>query len=628
MPEPDSSKINSNDIRLTLLATTDVHAHLLAYDYYSDHPAKEKSALSRLATLIASERSKNQNVILVDNGDFLQGTPLADVFTDQTPPETVSHPVVEAMNALDYDAAALGNHEFNVPLDRLSAILREMQFPLLCANLTPVDPDEQFLKNLWQSHVILEPQIQDQSGQLQTVRIGLFGVLPPQVLNWDYSRVSGKISAQDSVDAAQVAVQDLRDQGADVVIGLAHTGVSNDTRQGNMENAGLYIAGIEGIDALILGHSHLRFPETDQPDHPEIRERAGTIAGVPTVMPGSAAAYLGKIDLVLEKSGASWNVRSHAAELIPGTGAKLLAEDPNIVARLTPAHEWVLSRVREPLGEVPFPIHSYFSLLPGCTSVRLVAHAQAKYLRSQLKGTSLANLPLLSAAAPQKCGGRSGSGHFTHIPAGPIALRNISDIQFFPNDVSALQLTGCEIVDWLEMSASIYNQVLPDCSEQPLRNDDFPPYNSDTIFGLTYEIDLSLPPRFDPNGHEINPETRRVRNIRHHGTAIDSKQSFVLAVNNYRSGGGGGFPHVTPDRIVFQSDTKIRDLLAETVARPLSLDALPPSPWSFLPIAGASVVFDTGPGVKPFLNQLSIPGLEEIGPTHDGFLRMRLSMNL
>lgn len=181
---------------MTLLATTDVHAHLLAYDYYSDQPAPKKSALSWLSTLIRQERAQNSNVLLVENGDFLQGTPLSDLVTDLPAPNTITHPVVMAMNHLRYDAASLGNHEFNMPLNRLSDILDQMRLPLLCANLAPIGKDAHLLQDLWQKHVILEKQLVDQSGELQTVRIGLFGILPPQVMNWDSSRVSGKICAR------------------------------------------------------------------------------------------------------------------------------------------------------------------------------------------------------------------------------------------------------------------------------------------------------------------------------------------------------------------------------------------------------------------------------------------------
>ena len=240
----------------------------------------------------------------------------------------------------------------------------------------------------------------------------------------------------------------------------------------------------------------------------------------------------------------------------------------------------------------------------------------------------MADLPLLSAAAPQKCGGRSGPDHYTDIPAGPIALRHITDLQFFPNDVSALKLKGAEISDWLEMSAGFYNQIAPDIQDQPLRNDNFPPYNCDTIFGLRYQIDLSQPPRFDPNGTVLNPQSRRVHNVQYMGTPLDPEQEFVLAVNNYRSGGGGGFPHVSPDRTVFQSDTKIRDLLVKYLASSPALDDLPKAQWSFAAIPGASVVFETSPNARSFMNQSDFTDLSEIGTTPKRFLRMRLSLAL
>lgn len=633
MKKTSSFKAAADDIALTLLATTDVHGHLLSYDYYGDQPAK-KSALSRVAAAIAAERAQNPNVLLVDNGDFLQGTPLTDLFTDLDPPTALGHPVVTAMRHLNYDAAALGNHEFNIPLPKLNAILRQMPFPLLCANLAPIGEGADQLKGLWQGHVILERQLLDQSGAAHTVKIGLFGILPPQVLSWDHSRVSGRLCAQDSITAARNAVHALQNDGADIIIGLAHTGLSAAPETANMENSGLHIAAIKGLDALVLGHSHLCFPGPDQPNHADIVENQGTIAGVPTVMPGTAASHLGNIQLILRKQGTGWKVQTHAATLIStappkatgGTPASTRAEDPEFVAKLTPSHKRVLQEVRKSVGSVAFPIHSFLALLPGCNSVRLVAHVQAQYLRDKLAGTALESLPILSAAAPQKCGGRSGAGHFTNIPAGNIALRNIADIQFFPNDVSALRIFGGDISDWLEVSASLYNQIVPHRVDQPLRNDDFPAYNSDTIFGLTYQIDLTQPPRYGANGTLLNPQSRRIKNLAYQDALIDPEQQFVLAVNNYRSGGGGGFPHVSNDRIIIESDTKILDLLAKALAQPLSLEDLPQTPWQFTPIPGASVEFDTGSGLRPYLPNTDTPSLTDIGTTPEGFLRMRLSL--
>lgn len=626
---PDSALTNAaiSDISLTLLATSDVHAHILSYDYYEDRPVS-KPALSRLASLIDRERQATQNLIIVDNGDFLQGTPLSDLFIDKSPSEVTHHPVIEAMNLIGYDAVALGNHEFNVPLPRLNEILRQANFPLLCANLEPIGRARRLLDGLWRKHILLPRRVQDRNGELHDLTIGLFGVMPPQVTSWDHSRVSGRIAARDSVEAAREAIHELKQAGADLVIGLAHTGLSEGPEHSNMENAGLPIARLSGLDALVLGHTHLTFPGPGQPDDPAISAPDGTVANVPAIMPGAAAAYLGKIQLDLACDQGEWSVRGHKAELLPVLPNELgdPAESPAVQSAVSLAHGWVQKQIRKPVGHTKRPIHSFLGFLPDCNAVRTVAEAQFLHAREVLAKSPYADLPILSAGSPQKCGGRSGPGHFTHIPAGPLAQRHIADLQYFPNDVSILLLNGSELRDWLEMSASAYHQVPEGASDHALCDPEFPPYNCDTVFGLTYRIDLSVSARFSANGDELNPDSHRIRDLRFQGHPLSATQDFALVMNNYRSGGGGGYPHVSEDRLIHEGEIKIRDLLIAHLSSSRNENPGWPDPWQFEPIPGATVYVDTSPDFAAYLDQPDYKTFTPLGVTEDGFLRLRLSL--
>ena len=606
-------------ICLSLLATTDLHGSLCAYDYFSDHPGSVP-ALSRIATLVHTIRAEEPNTLLMDNGDFLQGTPLTDLISDRAPDGLV-HPLVLAMNELDYDAIALGNHEFDVELDRLTEILDKIKAPVLCANLTATPDAPTGLATCWQPHILLERDLIDNTGQTQRLRIGLFGVLPPQVLSWDHSRVHGKLTAEDSFRAATRAVADLRQKGADIVIGLAHTGLSAAPAKEGMENTGRQIAKIAGLDALILGHTHLCFPGADQPEHPEINPQDATVHSTPTMQPGSVAQRLGRMDLTLQCTDNGWQVKDHTVTLIDATTEP---EDPGLRQTLTPAHNWVLSELRKPIGQISAPLHSGLAMLPGCAPVRIEAEALINYVTKAQQGTDWSDLPVLAAAAPQKCGGRGGPDHFTRIPAGRVALNNVTDLQSFPNDVSALRLTGAELTEWLEMSAGLYHQIAPGQKDQPLRRADFPIYNSDTIYGLSYEIDLSQPARYAPDGSLANPEARRIRNLTWRGAPLARDQSFALAVNNYRAGGGGNFPNVSPDRILLESKTKVRELLVRAFTNGDPTLSETPPPAHFTPIPGATALFDTSLDMRQLLSETPNQRLEIVGETTTGFLQLRL----
>lgn len=609
------------EIPLTLLATSDLHGHLLSYDYFADCPAALPS-LARLATVLRRERADAQNSLYFDNGDIVQGTAPADLFPDMPGTDALCHPSIEALNQLCPDAAAIGNHEFNLDLSDLSRAFGDATFPLVCANLHPTPNAPATLCDLWQESVILERDLTDTTGKPHRLKIGVFGVLPPQVVLWDHSRIGEALTSEDILTAAARAIARLRADGADLIVALAHTGLDTAPRRANMENAGFHLAALPGLDAVILGHTHLPFPAPNAPAHPAIDAAQGTVHGIPTVLPSAAAIALGRIDMTLQQEGNRWTVTTAKARLIDARNAP---EDPELAAHLAPAHTRTLTAIRRPIGTLSRPLHSFFAPLPGSDALRLVAEAQATYLTDRLKGTALAGLPLLSAIAPQKAGGRSGPQHFTNVPAGPVALSHATDLQFFPNDIAVLRLTGADLADWLEMSAGFYQQITPDGGDQPLTNPAFPAYNCDWVFGVTYEIDLTHPARYAPDGTITAPKARRIRALCLDGAPLDPATDLLLAVNTYRAGGGGYFPHATPANTVYEETTKIRDIVADHIARTGGTPGAWPDPWNFTPIPGAAGLFDTSPKAAPLIT--THPGLSATGQTKGGFLQLRIDLS-
>ena len=227
---PYSLRAAEGTAHLRLMETTDLHVHVFPYDYYSDKPM-DTAGLARTASLIRQIRNEAANSILVDNGDFLQGNPMGDfVAYERGLKEGDVHPVIKGMNVLGYDAATLGNHEFNYGLDFMTKVLSGANFPFVCANLVKgtlaASPreDQLFLK----PYVILDREIRDGAGKTHPLRLGFIGFVPPQIMNWDRKHLEGSANTRDIVAVAKAFVPEMREQGCDLVIALSHSGISAD----------------------------------------------------------------------------------------------------------------------------------------------------------------------------------------------------------------------------------------------------------------------------------------------------------------------------------------------------------------------------------------------------------------
>ena len=628
-----SDEAGADRVRLRVLATTDVHGHLRAHDYGQDLP-EDDCGLTRIASLVATARAEVPNTLLLDNGDILQGTPLVDHWARRGLAAGDVHPVFEVMNALGYDAGTIGNHEFNFGLDYLARALAGAGFPLTCANAvrragaTPLE-DETLLPP-W---VILERDLTDAAGRVRRLKIGVIGFVPPQILMWDRLQLENRLTARGITEAARAHVPALRAAGADVVIALAHTGIEPhlppDLPDRATEHAAVPLATVPGIDALICGHSHLSFPGPDTAATAAVDPVRGLIHGKPAVMPGRWGSHLGVLDLVLAPTDAGgWRVETGRATLRPVRDARTgipAPEAPALVARIAPAHEEVRRDLARPVGRLTRPIQSFFSMVAPDAGLDLVAAAQSAHVRARLAGRPEAALPVLAAVAPGKCGGRGGPGFFTDIPAGPLSRRHVLEMCLFPNTVTAVRVSGARLADWLERAACVFATIAPGRADQPLLDPAFPCYNFDVLVGLSYEIDLSQPARFAPDGSPAS-DSRRIRNLRHAGRPIDPAAEFVIATNSYRSSGAGGFPGAAEGVLDLGPATSSRVVLFDSLAQDP-----PPSPaadpvWRFAPIAGASALLETSPRAAGRLAEAGAAAarLEELGLTAAGFLQIRV----
>ncbi|AGB70943.1 MULTISPECIES: bifunctional 2',3'-cyclic-nucleotide 2'-phosphodiesterase/3'-nucleotidase [Rhizobium] len=631
---PFAARAASNQAHLRLMETTDIHVNVFPYDYYADKP-NDTMGLTRTATIIDNIRAEATNSLLIDNGDVLQGNPMGDYMAYQHGMKDGDvHPVIKAMNTLGYSVGTLGNHEFNYGLDFMFKVLAGANFPFVCANLTKgqlaSDPtkDDLFFK----PYLILEKKIKDGAGNESPIKIGFIGFVPPQIMLWDIKNLEGKAQTRDIVEAAKAWVPVMKAEGADIIIALSHSGIDGSGQSEKMENASLYVAAVDGIDAVFTGHQHLVFPGPKTWDGIKDADPVkGTLHGKPAVMAGFWGSHLGLIDLLLEKDGKSWKIVDFTSEARPiyhrDDKKKVVADvadKKEVVEAAKAEHEATLTYVRTPVGKTSAPLYSYFALVADDPSVQIVSQAQIWYIKNILKETQYNDLPVLSAAAPFKCGGRNGADYYTDVPAGNIAIKNVADLYLYPNTVQAVVINGAQVKNWLEMSAAMFNQVQPGAKDADLINSGFPSYNFDVIDGVTYQIDLSQPRRFGDDGKVLNADANRIQNLQFDGKPIDLAQKFLVVTNNYRAGGGGNFPEIAADKVVYQAPDTNRDVIVRYVHEQGTINPTADGNWTFKPLADTTVRFQSSPKAKDFLGQVKSVKIEDAGEGADGFRSYRL----
>ena len=553
--------------QLTILETTDLHANVVSYDYFK--LAEDKSlGLERTATLIKQARADFPNNLLIDNGDTIQGTALAD-YQALVSPLACNQKLAtyKAMDAIGFDAGTLGNHEFNYGLPFLSqvtgtkfnvegmaAVASQLNctgpaFPLVLANVSSKKDGA----TLYKPYTIISRKVsaKDKDGKTieSTVKVAVIGFAPPPILNWDKRWLDGKVDVQGVVESATKYVPMARAEGADIVIAASHGGWDTSAYTSTMENANYHLAKVAGIDGILMGHSHGEFPNaactTPACSATGVDKVKGTFHGVPAVMPSYWGKAIGVINYNLVVKNA----------LLDATAKTYVAVDPAIAATIKTEHEAAIAYVKTPIGQSDFALSSYFADIGDVTAIQVVNAAQADYVARYVAANmpQYKDLPVLSVSAPFKSGFAGGTD-FTDVKQGPIAINNAADLYLYPNTVYAVKVTGAGIKTWLEKAAERFNQIDPSLTTaQPLVSS-FPGYNFDmfTSADMQYEIDVT------------QPKGSRIKNLNYKGAPISTTAEFIIATNNYRATSGTQFG-LTAANTIYASPDANRDVLIDYI---------------------------------------------------------------
>ena len=540
-------------VRVTVLGTTDSHGNVFNWDYYKnkeyDDAAHNDIGLAKVATLVKAARKKFRKrgpVLLLDAGDTIQGTPLAYYYARVAPITAGgTHPMAAAMNKMHYDAAALGNHEFNYGLDTLRAYQSQLEFPLLGANA--VDPATK--RPVFPPYVIKRVKV-DRGPDLT---VGILGLTNPGIAIWDKANVEGKMEFPGLVEQAKKFVPELKAKGCDIVVISAHSGADTSSSYGDAlpypENAATLVAEqVAGVDAILVGHAHVDIA---------MREVASLVTPRKKVVlcePLFWGKRVAVFDMELERHGSRWSLKKITSKTLRTDNA---AADPAVAAAVQEQHNTVVAYVNSVVGTSAVAMSASRAVVEDTPIIDFINYVQALTVKAALTGAD-ADLPMLSIAAPFN---RAAS-----FPQGNVTIRDVAGLYIFDNTLLGSRVTGAQVKDYLEFSANYFKPVattgpVPIASVTnavtPTAPNGTPDYNYDIVAGLearlTYDIDLA------------QPVGSRITNLLYGGAPLDPAKQFVMAVNNYRQSGGGNFPHIKNAPVVYNAQVEIRQLLIDWV---------------------------------------------------------------
>lgn len=598
-------------IWIRVLATTDIHAELRDFDYARNR-ADPNKGLSRAGGLIAGLRRSAPASLLLDNGDFLFGRPFSEL------PDRGAAAVIESMIRLGYDAVNLGNHELDLGFDTLVGAVNGTELSVVSASFLGPDGAPVFPVGR-----IVERAIPVASDRRAVVRIGITGVLPPRCLGPSTALGAANIRLADPEEALLAAAAHLREQGAQIVVLLCHEGLS--TEDG--EDLPQRLAKSGEIDALVLGHTHETFPGPAWTGLPGVDPEAGTVHGIPAVMPGSWANQVGRIDLGLASDPVlGFRVVAHDVGLhaVNPPNADRPPNAPAVLTASQGAHAAMLRTYQEPVVNTDRSLFTFFAQLGYCPSTRMCAAAIARAVAQAVPDKTRGSLPIVGLAAPFMCGGYRGPGDYVEIRPGPISRGELRRMSPHSDLVIGIPGTGRDLRFWLERSMSAFHQILPGEHAVELIDAGFPPSDFDVPFGVQFTLDISSPAMCTSRGMATGEAPGRVQDLHIDGQPVTDDMPLIIATTTHRSGGGGRFPIPQTDAAVV-TDVSIADALVDALAA--GVYPATGRMFNFAPLPHTRAVFSTGPRAMAYIPDDARTRLKPLGVGRDGFLKMLLNLS-
>lgn len=526
-PAPTSQSA-SQRVQITVLGTTDLHGNILPVDYYTDKP--DNRGLAKIATLIKRVRQENANVVLIDSGDTIQGTPLAYYHNKKNnePP----HPMMLAMNALNYDAMAVGNHEYNFGLKVLEKARSEAKFPWLSANTYNKGTN----KTHYQPYILKE---------VAGVRVGILGLTTPGVPTWENAPNYAGLEFHQPLMEAKKWVPVLRGkERADVVVIAMHMGIEEGLRTGELnpgqvqnENQAVAIARqVPGIDLIFMGHTHREIPSL-------------SINGVLLTQANHWGRHLARADLYLEKVGPRWRVYARGTRTLPVDDK--VAADEEIVKLAEPYNRETQAWLSRNIGNSSKELKA--------TEARFRDTALLDLIQRIQMDVGKADVSMAAVFNPD-----------ARIDKGSVTVRDIAGLYVYENTLVVLEVTGQQIKDALEHSAKYFRPFEAGKTPADLIDPKIPAYNFDIAEGVSYVLNIS------------KPIGQRIENLQFEGKPLALDRKLKLATNNYRVNGGGGYTMYKGARVVYRSSDEIRELIIDWVERNKNIPTEPSNNWKII----------------------------------------------
>lgn len=521
-----SSLFGAERAHITILSTTDLHGHIYPIDYFRQRESDD--GLARIATLIHRERELAPDLLLIDSGDTIQGTPLA--YHHARKNNAPINPMMLAMNRLRYDSMTIGNHEFNFGLAVLEKARREANFPWLSANTYRIGTEEP----AFGTYIIKE---------VQGVRMGILGLTTPGIPKWENPENYAGLEFRETVGEARKWVRMLRElERVDLVVIAMHMGLDYElaTGKGDVgdvlhENAALSIAReVPGIDLILMAHTHRDVPSL-------------VINNVLLAQAAKWGQRLVKAEIFLERNESSdrWQVIGKSSRSLSVAG---VPADPEILGATSSYHEETQAWLSREIGESPRALSAAEGSFQDTALLDLIH-------RVQLDVTG-ADVSLAANFNPS-----------ARIPAGAVTVRDIAALYIYENTLYTVELTGAQLKEALEHSARYFLPYEPGKSPRELADPTIPGYHFDVAEGVTYEIDLR------------RPHGDRIRDLRFQGAPLSPDRKLRVAINNYRFNGGGDYTMLKGAPVLYRSSEEIRDLIISWVEKNRLVPSEPSNNW-------------------------------------------------